>query len=105
MSSSAQRGAGELKDRIPRQIPFVRSLYLTVLSVDNPYRCRSRNPSGEEKVSAPSKGAVAAVSENKDPSKVKTIDNINQESEKSTLGDIEALRALKEKMSAPKEVE
>ena len=36
------------------------------------------------------------------PSKGKTIDKINQESEKSTLGDIEALSALKEKMSSSK---
>jgi small subunit ribosomal protein S1 len=34
------------------------------------------------------------------PPKGKTIDKINQEAEKSTLGDIEALSALKEKMSA-----
>ena len=34
--------------------------------------------------------------------KGKTIDNINQQAEKSTLGDIEALSALKEKMSAAK---
>lgn len=33
------------------------------------------------------------------PSKSKTIENINQQSEKSTLGDLEALSALKEKMS------
>ena len=32
----------------------------------------------------------------------KTIANINQQSEKSTLGDLEALSALKEKMSASK---
>ena len=36
------------------------------------------------------------------PPKGKTIDKINQEAEKSTLGDIEALSALKEKMSASK---
>jgi small subunit ribosomal protein S1 len=34
--------------------------------------------------------------------KGKTIDKINQEAEKSTLGDIDALAALKEKMSKPK---
>jgi small subunit ribosomal protein S1 len=34
--------------------------------------------------------------------KGKTIDKINQESEKSTLGDIEALSALKEKMNSSK---
>src|SRR6185369_13861862 len=44
---------------------------------------------------APKKKAVA-------PNKGKTIDNINQQAEKSTLGDIEALSALKEKMSAAK---
>ena len=42
---------------------------------------------------APKKKAAA-------PAKGKTIDKINQESEKSTLGDLEALTALKEKMSA-----
>ncbi len=36
------------------------------------------------------------------PPKGKTIDKINQEAERSTLGDIEALSALKEKMSASK---
>jgi len=35
-------------------------------------------------------------------SKGKTIDKINQEVEKSTLGDLEALSALKDKMNAPK---
>ena len=34
--------------------------------------------------------------------KGKTVDKINQESEKSTLGDIEALSALKEKMNSGK---
>ena len=34
--------------------------------------------------------------------KGKTIDKINQEVEKSTLGDLEALSALKDKMNAPK---
>ncbi len=38
----------------------------------------------------------------KPESKSKTIANINQQSEKSTLGDLEALSALKEKMSASK---
>ena len=38
----------------------------------------------------------------KPESKNKTIANINQQSEKSTLGDLEALSALKEKMSASK---
>jgi small subunit ribosomal protein S1 len=37
------------------------------------------------------------------PSKGKTIQNINQQTEKSTLGDIEALSALKEKMSGGNE--
>jgi small subunit ribosomal protein S1 len=39
---------------------------------------------------------------NKPASKGKTIDKINQEVEKSTLGDLEALSALKEKMKTPK---
>jgi small subunit ribosomal protein S1 len=47
----------------------------------------------EDKTAAPKKKAAP---------KGKTIDKINQESEKSTLGDIEALSALKEKMSASK---
>jgi small subunit ribosomal protein S1 len=43
---------------------------------------------------------VAAAVRKKAPvQKGKTIQNINQQSEKSTLGDIEALSALKEKMS------
>jgi small subunit ribosomal protein S1 len=46
----------------------------------------------EEKSIAPKKKPV--------PGKGKTIDKINQESEKSTLGDLEALSALKEKMKS-----
>ena len=46
----------------------------------------------EEKPATPKKKAAAP--------KGKTIEKINQESEKSTLGDLEALTALKEKMSA-----
>ncbi len=48
--------------------------------------------------------AAAAAAPKKKPAapKGKTIDNINQQAEKSTLGDIEALSALKEKMSASK---
>ncbi len=46
------------------------------------------------KATAPKKAAA--------PSKGKSIDKINQEVEKSTLGDIEALSALKEKMNAAK---
>jgi small subunit ribosomal protein S1 len=46
----------------------------------------------EEEVAAAKKKAPA-------PTKGKTIQNINQQTEKSTLGDIEALSALKEKMS------
>jgi small subunit ribosomal protein S1 len=46
--------------------------------------------------------AGKAAAGKKAPSKGKTIDNINQQAEKSTLGDIEALSALKEKMSSPK---
>ncbi len=45
---------------------------------------------------------VAAPKKKTAPSKGKSIDKINQESEKSTLGDIEALSALKEKMSSSK---
>jgi small subunit ribosomal protein S1 len=48
----------------------------------------------EEKASVAKKKAPAA--------KGKTIDKINQEVEKSTLGDIEALSALKDKMNSPK---
>ncbi len=44
--------------------------------------------------------AVVAPKKKVAPSKGKTIDKINQESEKSTLGDIEALSALKEKMKS-----
>ena len=50
----------------------------------------------EEDKSAP-KAAVK-----KSAPKGKTVDKINQESEKSTLGDLEALTALKEKMSGNK---
>jgi small subunit ribosomal protein S1 len=46
-----------------------------------------------------------AAAKKKAPSKSKAIENINQQTEKSTLGDIEALSALKEKMSGPKEGE
>jgi len=52
----------------------------------------------EEKASAPT--AVAA--KKKAEPKGKTISNINQANEKSTLGDLEALSALKEKMSGGK---
>jgi small subunit ribosomal protein S1 len=48
--------------------------------------------SAEEEKVVPKKKAA--------PSKGKTIDKINQESEKSTLGDLEALSALKEKMKS-----
>jgi small subunit ribosomal protein S1 len=44
----------------------------------------------------------AAKKSTKTASKGKTIDKINQEVEKSTLGDLEALSALKEKMNTPK---
>lgn len=47
-----------------------------------------------EKAEAPKKKTA--------PSKGKTVENINKESEKSTLGDLEALSALKEKMSSSK---
>jgi small subunit ribosomal protein S1 len=46
--------------------------------------------------------AQAAPKKKAAPAKGKTIDKINQEAEKSTLGDIEALSALKEKMSGGK---
>jgi small subunit ribosomal protein S1 len=42
----------------------------------------------------------AAPAASKAPSKGKTIDKINQEVEKSTLGDLEALSALKDKMNS-----
>ena len=48
----------------------------------------------EEKVATPAKKRA--------PSKGKAIDKINKEAEKSTLGDIEALSALKDKMNADK---
>lgn len=51
--------------------------------------------SAEEDKPAAKKKAPAA-------GKGKTIDKINQEVEKSTLGDLEALSALKDKMNAPK---
>ncbi|MFZ9504270.1 MAG: 30S ribosomal protein S1 [Cyclobacteriaceae bacterium] len=44
--------------------------------------------------------AAAAPKKKAAATKGKTIDKINQESEKSTLGDLEALTALKQKMSA-----
>lgn len=44
----------------------------------------------------------AAAPRKPQQTKGKTIANINQQSEKSTLGDLEALSALKEKMSASK---
>lgn len=52
--------------------------------------------SAEEEKAAPAAKKKAAAP------KGKSIDKINQESEKSTLGDIEALSALKEKMNAGK---
>ncbi len=56
--------------------------------------------STEEEKAQPAAQATAA--KKKPAPKGKTIDNINQQAEKSTLGDIEALSALKEKMSAAK---
>ncbi len=56
--------------------------------------------SAEEEKAAPV--AAAAPAKKKAEPKGKTIANINQQSEKSTLGDLEALSALKEKMSASK---
>ncbi len=54
--------------------------------------------SAEEEKAAPAAKKTAG----KPAPKGKSIDKINQEAEKSTLGDIEALSALKEKMSASK---
>jgi small subunit ribosomal protein S1 len=51
--------------------------------------------SAEEEKAAPAKKRAT-------PSKGKAIDKINKDTEKSTLGDIEALSALKEKMNAGK---
>jgi small subunit ribosomal protein S1 len=51
----------------------------------------------------PAAAAGAGAGKKKAPSKNKAIENINQQTEKSTLGDIEALSALKEKLSGPKE--
>ncbi|MEQ8363569.1 MAG: 30S ribosomal protein S1 [Cyclobacteriaceae bacterium] len=45
---------------------------------------------------------VAPTAKKRAPSKGKAIDKINKEAEKSTLGDIEALSALKDKMNADK---
>ncbi|MCU0356420.1 MAG: 30S ribosomal protein S1 [Cyclobacteriaceae bacterium] len=45
---------------------------------------------------------AAAAKKKPAPAKGKTIEKINQEVEKSTLGDLEALSALKDKMNAPK---
>jgi small subunit ribosomal protein S1 len=50
----------------------------------------------EEEVAAAKSGASA---QKKAPSKGKTIQNINQQTEKSTLGDLDALAALRDKMS------
>ena len=47
--------------------------------------------------------SIGAAPKKKIPSKNKTIENINQQSERSTLGDLEALSALKEKLSGPQE--
>lgn len=52
--------------------------------------------------SAEEEKAAAQQSKKKPAPKGKTIDKINQETEKSTLGDLEALSALKEKMSGGK---
>jgi small subunit ribosomal protein S1 len=49
--------------------------------------------------------SAAAPKKKPAPSKGKTIDKINQETEKSTLGDIEALSALKEKMKGTPKAE
>jgi small subunit ribosomal protein S1 len=54
--------------------------------------------SSEEEKSAPAEARKKPAS----APKGKTVDKINQESEKSTLGDLEALSALKEKMNSSK---
>jgi small subunit ribosomal protein S1 len=61
--------------------------------------CFHTKPCKAEEAPVAKKAAPAA----KAASKGKTIDKINQEVEKSTLGDLEALSALKDKMSAQKE--
>jgi small subunit ribosomal protein S1 len=53
--------------------------------------------------SAEEEKVAPAPAKKKAPSKNKTIENINQQSEKSTLGDLEALSALKEKMTGPQD--
>ncbi len=58
--------------------------------------------STEEEKAAPAPQAGATTTRKKAAPKAKSIDKLNQEAEKSTLGDIEALSALKEKMSAAK---
>jgi small subunit ribosomal protein S1 len=58
--------------------------------------------SAEEEKTAPAAQTGAAGAKKKAAPKGKTIDKINQESEKSTLGDLEALSALKEKMKGDK---
>ena len=56
--------------------------------------------SAEEDKPVPSKGGnTGGGAGKKAPSKGSTIQSINQQNEKSTLGDLEALSALKEKMS------
>jgi small subunit ribosomal protein S1 len=64
----------------------------------------------DRRIALSHKAVWSAEEQQKEPAKKKTtgaskgksIDKINQETEKSTLGDIEALSALKEKMSASK---
>ena len=58
--------------------------------------------STEEEKPAPPTQQTSSAPKRKPETKGKTIANINQQSEKSTLGDLEALSALKEKMSAAK---
>ena len=57
-----------------------------VLSHKSMWSAEEEKPAAAKKKAAPTKG--------------KTVEKINQESERSTLGDLEALTALKEKMSA-----
>jgi len=58
--------------------------------------------SAEEEKATPATAASGAAKKKAVAPKGKTIEKINQESEKSTLGDLEALSALKEKMSGSK---
>jgi small subunit ribosomal protein S1 len=66
-----------------------------VLSHKAMYSVEEATPTAAPAAAGTKKKAATAAAP-----KGKTIDKINQESEKSTLGDIEALSALKEKMNS-----